>query len=189
MTRAREVPDLTCADPYALAAGRVIDVRADELLEQSAGVLDLSDIARVHDMRVASRRLRAALEIFEPCFPRKEFRLALREVKAIADALGERRDRDVAIVALEKLASKMAAPDRPGVQFLIERLREEQTSANEALGPLVAERHLAELRQRLGRLAAATGGSTHEEEQVEGHAALDLDGTRPPAPFPQETRA
>jgi CHAD domain-containing protein len=189
MTRAREVPDLTCADPYALAAGRVIDVRADELLEQSAGVLDLSDIERVHDMRVASRRLRAALEIFEPCFPRKEFRLALREVKAIADALGERRDRDVAIVALEKLVSKMAAPDRPGVQFLIERLRQEQAAANEALAPLVAELQLVELRQRLAQLAAVARGPAPEEEQRVERGAPEADGAVPRAPAPREARA
>ena len=35
-----------------------------------SGVLDVGDIERVHDMRVATRRLRAALEIFGPCFPR-----------------------------------------------------------------------------------------------------------------------
>ena len=37
-----------------------------ELFEQAEGVLDTSDIERVHDMRVATRRLRAVLEIFAP---------------------------------------------------------------------------------------------------------------------------
>jgi len=32
---------------------------------------------------------RAAMEVFEPCFPRKRFRAALKQVKEIADALGE----------------------------------------------------------------------------------------------------
>ena len=40
-------------------------------------VLDVSDIERVHDMRVATRRLRAALEVFRPCFPRAEFKATL----------------------------------------------------------------------------------------------------------------
>ena len=66
-------------------------------------MLDLDDIERVHDMRVATRRLRAALEVFEPCFPRKRYREALKRVKALADALGERRDRDVAIEFLAGL--------------------------------------------------------------------------------------
>ena len=37
------------------------------------GVLDTEDIERVHDMRVASRRLRAVLEIFAACFPEAEY--------------------------------------------------------------------------------------------------------------------
>ena len=48
-------------------------------------------------MRVATRRLRAAIEVFWPCFPPKQGKRILAEVKALADALGERRDRDVAI--------------------------------------------------------------------------------------------
>ena len=44
-----------------------------ELAEHAEGVLDTGDIERVHDMRVATRRLRAALEIFEPCFPAKPY--------------------------------------------------------------------------------------------------------------------
>ena len=66
-----KVQDLDCDAPFAEAAARVIEVRAEEVFEQSRGVLDLGEIERVHDMRVATRRLRAAMEIFEPCFPRK----------------------------------------------------------------------------------------------------------------------
>ena len=79
-------------------------------------MLDIEDIERVHDMRVATRRLRAALEVFEPCFPRKRFKATLREVKALADALGERRDRDVTIAALGEYAEAISLADRPGVQ-------------------------------------------------------------------------
>ena len=65
-------------------------------------------------MRVATRRLRAALEVFEPCFPKKAHAAVLSEVKELADALGERRDRDVTIGALESFADELTAPDRPG---------------------------------------------------------------------------
>ena len=90
----------------APAAARSVKVRAKEVFEHSDGVLDLDDVERVHDMRVATRRLRAALEVFEPCFPRKRHRKALKKVKALADALGERRDADVEIEMLEDLAGR-----------------------------------------------------------------------------------
>ncbi len=72
-------------------------------------------------MRVATRRLRAALEVFEPCFPAKRWRKALKRVKRLADALGERRDLDVEIELLEGLADETAEADREALASLIER--------------------------------------------------------------------
>jgi CHAD domain-containing protein len=167
MARAREISDLDCDERYALAAAKVVEVRAGELFEQSNGVLDTTDIERVHDMRVASRRLRAAMEIFEPCFPRKPFRRALKEVKALADALGERRDRDVSIAFLENFSEHVTAPDRRGIGMLLERLREEQAGANDDLVPFVSDQRMAALRDDVERLCAAARESAREQAQLE----------------------
>jgi CHAD domain-containing protein len=154
MAKARDVLGLLCDDPFGTTAARVVGIRANELFEHSEGVLDTSEIERLHDMRVASRRLRAAMEVFEPCFPRKRFRAALNQVKAIADALGERRDRDVSIIALETFAEALAAPDRRGIQGMIDQLHEEQSLANERLAPFVDRRRLSDLRERIEELVA-----------------------------------
>jgi CHAD domain-containing protein len=120
-------------EPFGVAAARVVRTRADELFAHSEGVLDTSDIERVHDMRVASRRLRAVLEIFEPCFPTGDFKTALRDVKALADALGERRDPDVHIEAMEAFERDVQATSRPGIEVLVSRLRARQQRGNETL--------------------------------------------------------
>ena len=158
MAKAKPIPDLSADVPYAEAAARVVSVRGAELAEQAQGVLDTGDIERVHDMRVATRRLRAALEIFEPCFPAKSYAQALAEVKRLADALGERRDRDVAIAALHTFNDQMAAPDRRGVTSLIEQFRSEQLEANEGLAPLVSDESLKALRENMDELVAAASG-------------------------------
>jgi CHAD domain-containing protein len=106
-------------------------------------------------MRVATRRLRAALEVFEPCFPGKEYRRALREVKSLADALGERRDRDVTIKAVRSFGGEMPSADQPGINALVDRLRSEQESANQELEPLVTGGALADLHRHLQGLAEA----------------------------------
>lgn len=163
MAKARQIHGLSADGSYAAAAAKVVAVRAQELVDHSAGVLDTGDIERVHDMRVATRRLRAALEVFEPCFPGKRLAEDLGEVKALADALGERRDRDVAIAALGALAARMAAPDKPGIESLIERLRVEQRRANEELTGFVTADRLEALHERLGELVAAAWGLAPEE--------------------------
>jgi CHAD domain-containing protein len=157
VAKARPIPELSADVSYAEAAAAIVGVRAEELADHARGVLDTSDIERVHDMRVATRRLRAALEVFEPCFPRKAHRQALRDVKRLADGLGERRDRDVAIAAMSSFNEQMPAPDRRGVVSLIGRLRDEQAEANVELAPLVDDGSLAALRESLSELVAAAG--------------------------------
>jgi CHAD domain-containing protein len=155
MAKAREI-ELSAEGSYAEAAPKTIAVRAEELVEHSHDVLDVGEIERLHDMRVATRRLRAALEVFEPCFPRKEFKRALREVKDLAEALGERRDRDVSIKAMRAFGAEMPSADQKGIAALVERLTDEQREANEALAPVVAPDRIEALRARLEALSGET---------------------------------
>ena len=157
MAKAVEI-DVSAWEPYAQAAARVVRVRTDELFSHAEGVLDTSDIERVHDMRVASRRLRAVLEIFAPCWvggSKSQFRDALGDVKALADALGERRDPDVHIAAMEAFARAAGAAQRPGAQLLAARLRERQARGNDVLAAALEHIQRSDLRGRLLALADA----------------------------------
>ena len=138
MAKAREIRGLSATQPFGDAARRIVEIRAQELVAHGPGVLNIADIERVHDMRVATRRLRAALEVFEACF--------------LADALGERRDLDVAIASLKAFSSTLSAPDRAGVHGLITELIGEQRAANEALAPFVTIERLDSLESRLAEL-------------------------------------
>jgi CHAD domain-containing protein len=155
MAKAREIPGLTTDLPYGEVAARVLEVRCQELVDHSENVLDMDDIEGVHAMRVATRRLRAAIEIFRPCFPKREGGRVLKEVKALADALGERRDRDVAILALDGFAAAIAAPDRPGIRSLVDRFREEQEEANRELASFVEPARLEAIEAGVRGLADA----------------------------------
>jgi len=146
-------------EPYAAAGGRIVRVRAQELFEHSEGVLDTADIERVHAMRVASRRLRAVLEVFAPCFDPELFKPVLRDVKRLADALGERRDPDVHVEAMEAFAGGIAPAQKRGVTTLVERLRERQAAANEVLAEALEEAEASELGARLEALAASAEAS------------------------------
>lgn len=156
MAGARKV-ELDCEGSFSQTAAKVVEVRSKEVFAHSHGVLDLDDVERVHDMRVATRRLRAALEVFEPCLPRKHQRKALKRVKALANALGERRDADVEIVMLEGLLEAAAEADRAALLDLIEDLRARQAEANEALAPYVTPKRLKKLRRRLKKLVKEAG--------------------------------
>jgi CHAD domain-containing protein len=155
MAKASDIPELGQAISFRDAAARAVEVRAEELFEQSGGVLDTGDIERVHDMRVATRRLRAAMEIFAPAFPKKEHKRTLREVKALADALGERRDPDVHIAELERIAAVLTREDARGIRSLEDELRAKQAAGNEALAEKLRAIEETGLRERLVALAAS----------------------------------
>ena len=154
MAKAQDI-DVEPSEPFRLAAARIVRVRAGELFEHGDGVLDTRDIERVHDMRVASRRLRAVLEIFAPCFPRTEYKGVLRDVKQLADALGERRDPDVHIDALRAFSKALAAANKPGVARLIEEQQARQARGNEALAAALERVQERGLDERLVALADA----------------------------------
>lgn len=158
MAKAREIEGLSADQSYGSAAARIVATRGAEVAANARGVLDTGDIDRVHDMRVATRRLRAALEVFEPCFPSKPYKQALREVKRLADALGERRDRDVAIAMLRHFNDQMPTPDRRGVQTLVDRFRDEQAQANLDLAPLVDRSRLDSVGESIRELVASARG-------------------------------
>jgi len=163
MAKAKDI-EVTPDEAYGRAAAQIVRVRAQELFDHVEGVLDMSDIERVHDMRVASRRLRAVLEIFAPCFPRAPYRNVLADVKAIADALGDRRDPDVHLDAMATFAHKVTATQRPGVERLLERLRARQARGNELLAEELERMERRDLRARLMALADSA------EQALEGAA-------------------
>ncbi|UGS35161.1 CHAD domain-containing protein [Capillimicrobium parvum] len=176
MAKADEVEGLEAGDRFDVAARKVVAVRARELFDHADGVLDTSDIERVHDMRVASRRLRAVLEIFSAAFDDRELKPVIRDVKALADALGARRDPDVQIAHFESLRAALPEADHAGLDVILERLRAEQAEGNDVLAAALDDAQAADL---AGRLRALAG-----EEAVEEAGEPQPQPPPPPPPEP-----
>jgi CHAD domain-containing protein len=153
MAKARDIPGLTAGLPFGEAAARSVTVRTDELFGHREGVLDMTAIEGVHAMRVATRRLRAVLELYAPCFPKDELKPVLREVKALAAALGARRDPDVELLALQEFLSTAAPDERVGVERFVARTRAQQEQGNAILAAELRRMDEIDLHGRLTALA------------------------------------
>jgi hypothetical protein len=92
------------------------------------------------------------LEIFAPCFPQGDYKTVLRDVKALADALGERRDPDVHIEDMEAFERSIMATNRPGIDALVARLRQRQAAGNDTLAAALDAAREDELHARLHSL-------------------------------------
>lgn len=126
-------PALTPDEPFSLAVRRLLAERLDTLLAQTDAVRAGDDPEAVHDMRVATRRLRAVLDAAEPFSKRKPFRRQYRTVKALADALGAVRDRDVTLEFLRERLGAAPEDERPGLEGLIGALRGQREGQREEL--------------------------------------------------------
>ncbi len=85
------VPDQKLSDSMARIIGQLLDVMLHWSGPAAAGATEVP----VHQMRVATRRLRSALSIFKPVMPSAEMEALGPALKALAARLGAARDWDV----------------------------------------------------------------------------------------------
>jgi CHAD domain-containing protein len=124
MAKAKIIDGLDCDGDAASGILLVLCARFDEMASHRDAALDWKDPEGVHDMRVASRRLRSALRDFSPYIRERLLNTCAKQIKEIAQCLGRVRDLDVSIATLEKLASRCPADVLPGIERLIqERIR------------------------------------------------------------------
>jgi CHAD domain-containing protein len=111
--------ELTPDSPLWAWAYDAIDHRQGTMLEHADGVREGADIEAVHDMRVGSRRLVAAMKVFASCFPSAEYRKLLKEARDVTRKLGAVRDLDVLIDHYEHLLPETKADERLGVKYFL----------------------------------------------------------------------
>ena len=152
MAKAREITGIDCAANALECAAKVLRARFAEVLEFRAAALDFEAIEGVHDMRVATRRLRSALRDFAYVTKKKPLKEISKDIKQFADALGAARDEDVAIVALEKLRKKSRDKHvKKGIAKLIEERRARRDQAHLDLIEKLAASNMENLENSFGK--------------------------------------
>jgi CHAD domain-containing protein len=131
VAKAQTVPGVSAETPIGQFAARVIETRANEVTALAAKRSNGS-MRGVHDRRVALRRLRSALEVFETTLP-KHGRRVRKDVKAVFSVLGPRRDADVALELVRGFEPSLARDDLPGWRAVIAALEAEREASPAAL--------------------------------------------------------
>jgi CHAD domain-containing protein len=142
---------------------KVIGDRLKAMLSHAEGVRLAEDIEALHQMRVGSRRLRAALGMFAPAFPEEEFAEFESEVKAITDALGAARDLDVMIETLTELEHELPSDERSGMDRFIEMKRVERARAQREVIRALNRLERANLPEKFERLVQSARAARRED--------------------------
>ncbi len=88
-------PGILRDDPMSEAGRKTFLFHFVRMLASEDGTREGSDIEELHDMRVATRRMRSAMRVFRPYYQKKAIRPFLKGLRQAGRALGSVRDLDV----------------------------------------------------------------------------------------------
>lgn len=120
-------------DSLPEAARKVIKYHFARMRAKERGTRDGSNLEDLHDMRVATRRLRAAWRIFDDAFKPNKTRKLRRRLRVLADRLGAVRDLDVLIDGLESYRLGLDPDQQPGLEPLLALWRRQRSSDRDLL--------------------------------------------------------
>jgi CHAD domain-containing protein len=140
--------------PIGAVALAVLRKQFTELLAREPGTRLGDDVEELHDMRVASRRLRAALALFSNVLP-QDASDVVTELRWVGDFLGAVRDLDVQIEQLDaRLAADPHAP-RQELAPLRALLDSHRTTTRTAMLDALDSRRYELFVNRFGRILRA----------------------------------
>jgi CHAD domain-containing protein len=117
ITRSR--PGVEPEDSLAEAGRKVMGYNFAQMVLHEEGTRLGEDIEELHDMRVATRRMRAAFEVFQDAFDTKAIKTHLKGLRATGRALGRVRDLDVFMEKAQQYLDTIPQEHRSGLEPLL----------------------------------------------------------------------
>lgn len=121
--------------PCALGIDRTAAVSTKQVkaMRAEAEAVAKHDPDGIHDMRVASRRLRAALGEMAPYLPPKAAKAALEAARNVTRNLGVARELDVTAALLESLRNELTGNGLAALDHAIEAIAEKRRAESAAV--------------------------------------------------------
>ncbi len=162
-------------DPgFCLLGASMLLRHVTELQEQARAAKNM-DVEGVHQMRVASRRVRAGLPIFSTCFKVGQYDRWRRGIKGVTKALGEARDIDVQVEYLQDMLEKVTDEQMPGVRSILDhQVRQRKDLQDQIVGwldNLKDEGILIEMADRLSKTVQRLESHKADVHSRAGYAA------------------
>jgi CHAD domain-containing protein len=120
------------------------------LIKSSVKIQKRSNMDDIHDLRVASRRIRTILDVFSDHLPNKKVKNWEKEIRTITRSFGQVRDLDVQIDLINNIYKSTENPGlRSGLRRVRLRLKQKrqqrQTDTSEAISLIINSTSIAEM--------------------------------------------
>ena len=132
-------------DPLAVAARKVLRYQLIQMLRRESQAFVGEDPEGVHKMRVATRRIRSALVVFEEALGRKARSRFRRRFRRLARTLGVIRDLDVVLIHLEEYRDTLPEGQQRELDLFADDLHTRWLEATIALRELLRSKGYARM--------------------------------------------
>src|SRR5579875_204676 len=123
MAKAQPVKDLDPCAPARRNARLIALQRLEELYHWSQAATDPQDTASQHHLRIAVKRLRYTLELFQAVLP-EACQAVLAELEQLQEELGRLHDHDVLVTLIEAALTEHDTPSEAAEALLPRSLLE-----------------------------------------------------------------
>lgn len=165
-----QIAPVQMEDTMAEAGRKTLLVDLIKMLEHEAGSRTGDDIEHVHDMRVATRRMRSVFSLLREYYKTKPVRPYIQQLKALGRRLGDVRDLDVMIQDLEEYQHSRDDQEKSAVQGVIDYLDKRRRKARKKLNAFLNSAAYLEFVSGFSAFLINTG---------EGAKAVDTDSAVP----------
>ena len=139
--RRQKAPGILPGDPMSEAGRKVLRFHFERMLQHDPGTRRGKDIEELHDMRVATRRMRAAFGVFAPYFDPDVLRPFLKGLRRTGRALGRVRDLDVFMEKAQRYLAEQPEEERPDLGPLLAEWQEQRAAAREQMLAFLDGKH------------------------------------------------
>jgi len=120
-------------DPMSEAGRKVLRLHFSRMLRHEEGTRLGQDIEELHDMRVATRRMRSAFDVFAPYFDPKVLKPFAKDLRRIGRALGHVRDLDVFMEKAQQYLSQTSTEEHGALEPLLEAWQVQRNLARDEM--------------------------------------------------------
>lgn len=144
-------------DSMAEAGRKVLAFHYTYLLAHEPGTRLGEDIEELHDMRVATRRMRAAFQVFGDSYTKKSVKPLLKGLRKTGRALGPVRDMDVFIEKLHLYQRALAENEQDKLQPLLDMLQTQRDQARQVMMNHLNSHDYHQFKKLLGKFVKTEG--------------------------------
>jgi len=170
-----KTPGTEAADTLAEAGRKVLRFHFAKMLQHENGTRLGEDIEELHDMRVATRRMRSAFEVFGEAYKPRAIKPHLKGLRATGRALGRVRDLDVFMEKAQHYVDEQVIEQDGGLEPLLQSWQRDRELARTEMTAYLDSEAYARFKESFYAFLITPGAGAKQLPATDFHPQLVRD--------------